>query len=97
MNWRSLWTVTAILTTLLLAACGGGSGAERYFDTGVDFHEQGRLEEAIAQYDEAIIRDPQHVGAYVNRSAAYLDLGEFQEVIRDSTAAIRLDSQLDVA
>lgn len=59
MNWRSRWTVAATLATLLLAACGGASEAEKYFDAGVELQGQGRLEEAIVQYDEAIRLDPQ--------------------------------------
>ena len=77
--------VSLLLVTiaLVLSACGGLSEAEEHHNAGADLQEQGRLEEAIAEYDEAIRLDPQYSAAYNNRGAAYLDLGWHRRAIED--------------
>ena len=81
--------VITVGLALMLSACGGGdeaeeaadgglSEAEKHYNAGVDLQEQGRLEEAIAEYDEAIRLNPQDTDASVNRGVAYRDLGQFQ-------------------
>ena len=46
------------------------STAEEYNDRGVDYWEQGQLELAIEQFDQAIAIDPQYADAYYNRGNA---------------------------
>lgn len=55
--------------------------------------EQGRYEEAIAEFDEAIRLDPTLAPAYSNRGGAYSNLGQYQRAIEDYDEAIRLDPQ----
>ena len=92
---------------VLAAACGGGEAstanaptlnnqadpaeALASFEAGVALHQEGRLEEAIAAYDEAIRLDPQDAAAYNNRGNAYGDLGQPEKAIQDLDEAIRLD------
>ena len=71
----------AAVSLLALAACVGLSEAEERYNAGVDLQEEGRLLEAIAEYDEAIRLDPELAGAYVNRGAAYDDLGQLDRSI----------------
>ena len=80
---------------LALTACGDGlSEADDHYNSGAALQEQGRPEEAIAEYDEAIRLDPQLAKAYYNRTFAYDDLGQYQRAIEDYDEAIRLDPQL---
>ena len=69
------------------------SEAEDRIIAGNDFAMQGRFEEAIAEYDQAISLDPQLAMAYGNRGAAYNDLGQHERAIQDHNEAIRLDPQ----
>jgi tetratricopeptide (TPR) repeat protein len=46
---------------------------------------------AIADYSEAIRRDPNYVDALKNRGNAHLAKGEYDKAIEDYTAAIKLD------
>ena len=87
--------LTASLSVMLLAAaCGGGlSAAKQHFNAGFELQDQGRLTEAIQDYDEAIRLDPQFTHAYNNRGIAYDDLGQFQRAIQDFDEAIRIDPQ----
>ncbi len=48
------------------------------------------MQEAIAEYDEAIRRNPMHPLAYYNRANAYLDLGQYQLAVNDYSEAIRV-------
>jgi len=69
------------------------SEAEEHFNAGADLHRQGRFEEAITDYDEAIRLDPQLALAYYNRGVAYQSMGQPQRAIQDYDEAIRLDPQ----
>ena len=64
--------VMALFAALALAlvGCGGLSEAEERYNAGVELQEQGSLEEAISEYDEAIRLDPQLADAYNNRGLA---------------------------
>ena len=63
------WAIALTHATLLLAACGGQSTADKHVDTSVEVEKQGLLEAAIADYDQAIRLDPQLALAYASRGA----------------------------
>ena len=69
----------------VLAGCvtGGPGKAERHYDAGVELQAGGRPQEAIAEYDEAIRRDPEMAVAYNGRGLAYDELGQHQRAIRN--------------
>ncbi len=75
---------------LILLACTGLSEADIHYNAGVELQEQGRLQEAIAEYDEAIRLDPEYADAYINRGVAYFNLGQLERAIRDFDEAILL-------
>ena len=84
-----------LVVGLVLAGCQ--SEAEKHVIVGDELQGQGRFEEAIAEYDEAIRLDPQLAVAYNNRGLGYKRLGQPQRAIQDLDEAIRLDHQLAVA
>ena len=61
------------------------------FQAGAALHQEGRMEEAIAEYGEAIRLDPQLAMAYDNRGNAYAEMGQYRRAIQDYDEAIRLD------
>jgi len=67
---------------LVLPACSSGE-ADTHYNTGVEFQEQGKLPEAITEYDEVIRLDSKHILAYKNRGIAYTDLGQFERAIEN--------------
>jgi hypothetical protein len=69
------------------------SVAEDYVNEGKVLSEEGRLEEAVSKFNEAIRLDPQYARAYYNRGNAYGDLGQYQRAVEDYTEAISLDPQ----
>jgi len=71
----------------------GLSEAEEHYNAGVKLVSQGKLEEAIAEYNEAIRLEPYLAPAYINRGIVYARLGQHQRAIQDFDEAIRLDPQ----
>ena len=52
--------------------------------------EQGKIEQAIAHYQQAISIDPMFADAYSNMGNAYNDLNRLEDAIKSYTTAIRL-------
>ncbi|SVD47449.1 uncharacterized protein METZ01_LOCUS400303, partial [marine metagenome] len=75
----------------------GLSDGEKIYDSGVRMQRQGRLDEAVNRYTEALRVDPSLVQAYSNRGSAYLNLGQPEKAIPDLDQAIQMDPQLAVA
>ena len=71
------------------------SSSTTYFEKGNDYFKQGDYQEAIEQYDEAILLNPQDASAYYNRGLAYHHLGPVHAElsIQDHEEAVRLDPQ----
>ena len=72
-------------------------GADGRYNAGLDHQEQGRLEEAIAEYDEAIKLNPEFAAALKNRGVAYGELGQVGRAIQDYQTVISLNSEDVVA
>jgi tetratricopeptide (TPR) repeat protein len=96
---KLILVVAALLLVALplISGCGDDGGglteAEEHLDKGVEYAEQGRIDDAIAQFSEAIELDPQFGWAYHNRGFTYFLLGNYQRAIDDFDEAIRLDPQ----
>ena len=84
-------------TSLILPICGCVSELESHYNAGAELSEQGRWEEAIAEYNKAIEIDPNLAIVYNNRGAAYFETGQYDLAIADLNKAIELDPNLDMA
>jgi len=84
--------VSPILTLLLLALPLALLGCQRSSTDG-EQAKHGNLERAIAEYNEAVLQNPQNPEAYNNRGDVYHQLGEYERAIDDFDEAIRLDPQ----
>jgi tetratricopeptide (TPR) repeat protein len=65
--------------------------AEEHFARGVSFDESGYDERAIAEWQQAIELDPEHVGAHYNLGIAYADEGETELAIGEMRTVLRLE------
>ena len=75
---RSTESPTAIPTsepTHTPAAIVGPNEARVHYDAGVDLQEQGKLDKALAEFDEAIRLVPTYTDAYMNRGGVYRQMG----------------------
>ena len=78
------------LLALLLAACGGAASAEGHNRAGIENFEESRLQEALNEYNEAILLDPEFAAAYYHRGQTYFTLGQAQRALSDDDKAISL-------
>ncbi|MEM6690832.1 MAG: tetratricopeptide repeat protein [Planctomycetota bacterium] len=59
--------------------------------------ELGQYQQAIADYDLAILRKPDSADAFHNRGNEWIQLGKFRKAIADLTTAIRIDPESAVS
>ena len=94
---RSVWGVAkapsvlgsmVVMLILLLSGCLGESQAEKLNSSGVFLETQKRLEDAVAEFDQAIRLEPQFALAYYNRGQANLKLEKYESAIEDYGQAI---------
>ncbi len=85
--------VVVLLTSSIITGCGifEPPASQLPVNEGDELYEQGRLDEAIDKYTEAIRIEPRWEGPYCKRGTAYYDLGQFDLAIKDFNEAIRLD------
>ena len=84
--------VIPIFFALFLIGCTNGiSEAEQHFNTGLVLHLEGRFEEAIVEYDQAIRLDPQYADAYHSLGNVSFVLEQYGRALDNYNEAIRLD------
>ena len=77
-----------------VAGCNSNdTSPEQHVADGQALQEEGKLQEAIAEFDEAVRIDPQLASAYSFRGTAHGLLGEYERAMVDLNEAIRLDPQ----
>jgi len=86
-----------LCTVIILALLGVGgtlgcsSPAKENYERGCDLLDEGKTEEAIAEFSKAIELDPDYAPAYNNRGDAYSEKGQHDVAIADYDKAIELD------
>lgn len=65
------------------------NAADIHFKIGVEYHQSGRYDDAIARYRQAIANDRNFGPAYINMGLAYLARGKRKEAIRAFRGAIQ--------
>ena len=89
--------VLFLTLALVLLACNGLGEAEQHYNAGAELKEEGRLEEAIAEFTEAIRLDPDFALAYSSRGYLYVETGRYDQAIEDLDEAIRLNPKDAIA
>ncbi len=65
--------------------------AEYHYNKGAELQQNGRLEDAIIEYNEAIELNPNYAWAYYTRASANNIAGHYDQAIADCTKAFELD------
>lgn len=86
--------VVALVTFALISPSDELPTYEQHYRGGLELHEQGQLNEAIAGCSEAINLNSARVKAYSKRGGAYFALGEFRQALPNYNEAIKLKSLL---
>ena len=93
------------LFLLFTSSCGlFGSGEEKiseaqrqqalsHYESAIEYGNEGNLEAAVIQLDQAILLNPGHTEAYIARGRARADLDRYPEAIEDYTVAIENDPE----
>ena len=71
--------------------------AKKYFQSGEEHYNKRKYDRAIADYDQAIRRDPEYAAAFNSRGYTYDSKGEFDRAIDDYDQAIRLNPKYALA
>jgi tetratricopeptide (TPR) repeat protein len=72
----------------------GGDPSENHFKAGLDWHEKGRFQNAIDEYDQAIELNQDFVQACVKRADAWLAMGDWAKALWDYDDVINREDQL---
>jgi tetratricopeptide (TPR) repeat protein len=82
-----------LLLPLLICSLAWGESQEArdHYNRGVIYQSQGKSEEAIAEYQQAIALDPQYGWAWSNLGNIWLSLGKAKEAIECYQQAIAVD------
>ena len=80
--------IVVLLTSSIVMGC---DVAGQLLAEGNELYEQGRLDEAIDKYTEAIRRGGGSEEHYHRRGIAYCDLGQTEHGIQDFNEAIRIE------
>ncbi|HDN79272.1 MAG TPA: tetratricopeptide repeat protein [Chloroflexi bacterium] len=65
--------------------------AEDHIEKGIEYARQGKLDEAVAEFKEAIRLEPDNAKAHYNLGLVYDKQGQFDQAIAEYKEAIRLD------
>lgn len=69
------------------------STKQELYNQGLDFFGQGKMDEAIAKYDEAIQTDPNDGELYMAKSMAYQRLHDLDNALEAAKKAVEVNPQ----
>jgi tetratricopeptide (TPR) repeat protein len=89
--------ITALFAVSVVV-CGIAHAAEQsvatsHLNFGNEHYSAGRLDQATAEYSQAITLNPRFVNAYYNRGLSYKRAGQYELAIADFAKAISLDAE----
>jgi serine/threonine-protein kinase len=67
--------------------------AKLHFERGNNLHKEGKYQQAVGEFTEALRFDSKHVGAWNNRGLCHKSLGDIDKAISDFTNAILYDNR----
>lgn len=86
---------TIFISILLLSSCG--KSAEELVREAEKFDEIGQYEKGIEILNKAIEKDPEYLGAYINRGAYKSSLKNYESAISDYQKVLELDPENTLA
>jgi tetratricopeptide (TPR) repeat protein len=75
----------------LRQALQGTDDATAHFNLGYVLDQEARLDDSIAEYEQALVVNPNHIGARTNLAAAFARAGRLPEAVRQLEQALDTD------
>ncbi len=72
-----------------------GETAEAYLRRGNAYRDLGQTDKAIADWNHAIVLDPQSAGAYAARGMHYASIGNTAKALQDLDESLQIEATLD--
>ena len=98
---QSSWSLVSLLLSFVLALSlivfhqfFFDDFAVYFHNQGLDFYEQGQLEQALSNYQKAIALDPSYAKAHYSLGIVYEDLQEFDRAVKEYQLAVKQDNSL---
>jgi tetratricopeptide (TPR) repeat protein len=92
-----LFVITVILTCAAFTFAQEPDDADAYYKRGTAWLDKGELDEAIADFTQAIRLDPESPEPYSERGVAWYLKGEYDKATADCSEAIRLNPKDEMA
>ena len=86
-------TTLATAVVMFSTQAAHAQSASTYVDAGIEKGKSGDLQEAIADFNKALIIDAQSASAYYYRGSAKVALGDHQGAIADFNKALAINPQ----
>jgi len=100
-NKTGFWllaSIAVILAFVIHWRTSGGQNAGDFEVKKANYRlEDGQLDEALVEFNRALEKDPEHLGAYLGLGVTWLQRQEFEKAIVFFDEAIALDSEFAVA
>lgn len=80
-----------LLISILLSCSNKEQQAQKHYKKGFEFHNQGALDQAAQEYQEAIKLNPNLSEAYMNLGAIYVAKKDYQEASQQFKKVIELN------
>ncbi|MEM9276184.1 MAG: tetratricopeptide repeat protein [Cyanobacteria bacterium P01_F01_bin.143] len=99
---QSYWSFTSFLLSLVLAVILivihqflFDNFAVHFQNQGLNFYEQGQLEQAVSNYQKAVALDSSYAQAHYNLGIVYEDLQQFDKATTEYRIAVKQDNSED--
>ena len=80
-----------LLISLALSCSNKEQHAQKHYKKGFEFHNQGSLDQAAEEYQEAIKFNPALTEAYMNLGAIYVDKKDYDKAIQQFKKVVELN------
>ena len=83
--------IWALLGCVLLGACAGLPTSGEYLARGNGYLKDGKKQQAIEAYNQAVVLNPHHIDVYEARGAAYFFNGQYKLAAQDFERVLKED------
>lgn len=65
--------------------------AQKHFKKGFEYHNQGLVDQAIGEYQQALKLNPNYIEAYMNIGAIYVDKKDYDQALQQFKKVVELN------